>query len=259
MNPRSPQAPGRPLVSVVSAAYEALDPLRATVASVAGQSFPDREHVVVDGGSTDGTRAFLEGLGEAVAWVSEPDDGIADALNKGVAMARGEYVLVLQAGDVFVAPDSLARAVPHLDPGPDILVCDVTIGGRGPDRLVSTPAPTHRLAFKPVCHQGVFCRRTVFARIGGFDPAFRVCMDYDFLLRARRAGMTLAHAPVRLARMDDGGISSRRDWPSLARRFAEERRIHLAHCPGPVMRAVYAVYWPPYLAYRRARALLAGD
>jgi len=113
-------------ISVVTAALDALGPLRETVASVAVQDFAGREHIVVDGGSSDGTRAWLAGQGPAVRWVSEPDDGIADALNKGVAMARGEYVLVLQAGDVLLGADRLRAAAARLarPDAPDVLVCD---------------------------------------------------------------------------------------------------------------------------------------
>ncbi len=253
----------RPLVSVVTAAYQAEAGLRETVASVAAQSFADREHIVVDGGSTDGTRAFLESLGPAVRWVSEPDGGIADAMNKGVRMARGHWILVLHAADVFEGGGALARAAMRLaEPGPgagiDLLACDVRLVGPGRARLASAGKPARRLRFKPVCHQGALCRRALFERVGGFDDRFRICMDYDFMARALRSGARFAHAPLVLARMDDAGISSRTDWPSLARRFAEERRVQLAHCPGPAMRAVYALYWPPYLAYRRLRAALSG-
>lgn len=249
-----------PLISVVTAALDALGPLRETVASVAAQDFAGREHIVVDGGSSDGTRAWLARQGPAVRWVSEPDDGIADALNKGVAMARGEYVLVLQAGDVLLGADRLRAAATRLarPDAPDVLVCDVLFGASGRTRRLSAGRPARRLLFKPVCHQGVFARRALFGRIGGFDPAYRISMDYEFLMRARRAGARVAAAPILLSRMPDDGISSRRDWPSLARRFAEERRIHLAHCPGPGMRLVYALYWPAYLGYRRLRAALAG-
>ena len=246
----------RPLVSIVTAAFNALPELRRTVESVAAQTMGHHEHIVVDGGSTDGTRSYLEGLGPSVRWTSEPDEGIADALNKGVAMARGTYVLVLQAGDTFSGRESLAEASPRLRKGPDILVCDVVFGEGRRARLITARASSRRLFFKPVCHQGVLARRDLFERIGGFDPSFRVCMDYDFLVRASRAGARIEEAPITLSRMIDGGVSSRRDWPSLEGRFAEERRVHLAHCPGAGMRAVYAVYWPTYLAYRRIRAVL---
>jgi glycosyltransferase involved in cell wall biosynthesis len=246
-----------PLVSIVTASFNALPALKRTVESVAAQTMRDFEHIVVDGGSSDGTPGYLEGLGPSVRWISEPDDGIADALNKGVAMACGRYVLVLQADDEFLNWGSLKEVAPHLDGKSDIIACDVLFGeGRGARRLHAS-FPAMRLTFKAIYHQGVLTRRSVFTRIGGFEPSFRIAMDYEFLFRARRAGCRITKCDVILSRMADGGVSSRRDWQSLLVRFAEERRVHLSHCSGPAMRAIYAVYWPAYLAYRRVRSFLS--
>lgn len=252
-----PAGAPRPRVSIVTATYNARDALAETLDSVASQDFPEIEHVVVDGGSTDGSVALLQGR-EGPRWISEPDGGIADAMNKGVGLARGEMILALHAGDVFDAGDSLSAALRHATPGIDILVCGIRFGRDGAARIILQPTPHRRLLFKPIAHQGTLCARAVFERVGGFDEGYRVCMDYDFFLRARSSGARFAHAPVVLARMDDGGLSSRRDWPALRRRFAEERRAQLSNSPGAGMRAVYALYWPAYLAYRRARALMSG-
>jgi cellulose synthase/poly-beta-1,6-N-acetylglucosamine synthase-like glycosyltransferase len=97
----NPPDPDLPRVTVLTAALNARAALARTVDSVAAQDFADREHVVVDGASTDGTADWLKGLDAPVRWISEPDSGIAAALNKGLALARGDYVLVLQAGTRF--------------------------------------------------------------------------------------------------------------------------------------------------------------
>jgi glycosyltransferase involved in cell wall biosynthesis len=245
-----------PLVTVLTVALNARAALVRTVASVAGQGFTGREHVVVDGGSTDGTADWLARLETPVRWISEADSGIAEALNKGLALARGDYVLVLQAGDTFLDAGSLGRAVPWLD-GSDIVSFDVRIiGARGPRRYRSRGFVPKLNVKTTIPHQGAFCRRALFDRIGGFDESLRIAMDFDFFLRAMRRGAAIRLVPDILARMPDDGISSRKDWPSLKKRFAEERRVHRLHCPGPTMRAVYAVLWPPYLAWRRVRAAL---
>lgn len=247
-----------PLISIVTATFNSLPALRRTVESVATQTFRDVEHVIVDGASRDGTLTYLEGLGCRVRWISEPDSGIADALNKGVAMTRGTYVLVLQADDVFAGPDSLAEAVPYLDDGPDIVSFDVLFQTAQGDRRIRSRGLTFWTNFKTtIPHQGAFCRRVLFDRIGLFNSSFQIGMDYDFFLRAHRAGTIVQRVPEILAHMPASGVSSEREWPSLARRFAEERRAHLAHCPGPAMRAAYALYWPAYLSYRRLRAVCA--
>ena len=174
-------SPHTPLISVVTAAFNALEGLRRTVESVAGQDFRSVEHVVVDGGSVDGTREYLESLGDTVRWISEPDDGIADALNKGIAMARGEYVLVLQAEDTFVDGGSLGRAATHLANSQDIVAFEVLLdhGNGSGDRL-----KTRKLSVLTECkmtnpHQGLFCRRNLYQRIGVFDRTYRIAMDYE--------------------------------------------------------------------------------
>lgn len=253
----------RPLVSVVTAAFNARAGVIETAASVAAQDFPDREHVVIDGGSRDGTADWLEAQGDAIRWISEPDDGIADAMNKGVAMARGEWILVLHAEDTFLSPDALAGIAPLLSDaaaaGEEILSCDVVFAAADGDRLLRSGGFGPRMNFKAaVPHQGAFCRRAIFERLGGFDPTFRIAMDFDFFLRAKRAGVRLRTAGAPRTRMPDTGVSSRLDWPSLARRFAEERRVQRRHCPGPGTAALNAALWPPYLLYRRLRAAMQG-
>jgi glycosyltransferase involved in cell wall biosynthesis len=246
-----------PTVSVITAAWNALDGLKVTVASVAEQTCQDVEHVIIDGGSTDGTVEWLEGLGGCVRWVSEPDKGIADALNKAVAMARGEYVLALQAQDTFFDRNSLARAIPYLSGGEDIVSFDVMfVSARGERRLVSRGL-SPQLAFRnTVPHQGAFCRRDLFSRLGLFDSSFRIAMDYDFFLRALHSNASARVVSEILSRMPNTGVSSRLDWPSLRRRFAEFKRAQSNNLRGPGMRAVYAVFWPLYLTYRRTRAAI---
>ncbi|HBG97779.1 MAG TPA: hypothetical protein DDY29_03320 [Rhodobacteraceae bacterium] len=255
----NPPDPDLPRVTVLTAALNARAALARTVDSVAVQDFADREHVVVDGASTDGTADWLKGLDAPVRWISEPDSGIAEALNKGLALARGDYVLVLQAGDTFLDAGSLGRAAGYLD-GTDIVAFGVMTGPKGAENRVMHPRfPAMRLLWKPLPHQGILVRRDLFLWIGRFDPAFGICMDFEWLRRAQANGASIRPGAGVLAKMPDDGISSRRDWPSLRKRFAEERRVHRMHCPGPVMAAVYAALWPPYLAYRWLRAALAAS
>lgn len=252
-----------PRITVVTAARQALAGLRATWSALAAQEEPGFEWIVLDAASDDGTADWLENLGDArVRWVSEPDGGIADALNKGIAMARGDWILVLGAGDVPVGPAAFGKALRRLAEaeaaGAEIVSFDVLFVAGGVERLYRTRGFSRKLAFKTtIPHQGAFVARTLHDRVGGYDPAFRVAMDYEFWVRARRGGARVLRVPEALARMPDDGVSSRRDWPSLRARFAEERRVHEKHARGP-MRAVYALYWPAYLAYRRMRAAAGG-
>ncbi|NNK67719.1 MAG: glycosyltransferase [Rhodobacteraceae bacterium] len=245
-----------PKVSVVTAAFNALDGVRATVESVASQSGVSVEHIVIDGGSSDGTVEYLSEPGSRAVWISEPDDGIADAMNKGVERARGEYVIVLQAGDTFIDEGIVARVVPFLERGPDIVSGNVRFADPVTGPTLKTRGFTFKTNFKTtILHQAAFCRRSLFERIGAFDTSYEVAMDYEFFLRAMRNGIRLETIDLSVAHMPDDGISSQLDWAALEKRFAEERRIHSRHCPGPGMRMIYAAYWPAYLIYRRLKAL----
>ena len=248
-----------PLVSVVTASLNARDELARTIASVAEQAECDVEHVVVDGGSSDGTVALLESAGETVRWISGPDRGIGDALNKGVAMARGEYILVLQAGDRFCGGDALSHAVERLADRPDLLAFSVLMEERGGKRLVRSRGLGPRSLFHmPMPHQGLIASRDLFRRVGEFDCSYSIAMDYDWLLRARNAGATVQTDARPLSFMPATGISSRRNWADLSRRLAEFRRAQLAHARGTGMRAALHLYWALYPAFRRGRAFLEG-
>lgn len=242
----------------MTACFEALEPLKVTIDSVASQVTDQIEHIIVDGGSSDGTPGYLSTLGPNVRWSSEPDSGIGDAMNKGISRASGEWILVLHAGDTFLSKHSIAEIAPKLGHNTDILTCGVLYGSSGQQREMSFPAPLPRLTFKTILHQGAICRRSIFERLGGFDTSFRIAMDYEFFLRARQAGCRFQPVDVTLACMDDTGVSSRKDWPSLRARFSEERRAQLKHCPNGAQRVVYWVYWPLYLAYRRLRSAMAA-
>lgn len=240
-----------PLVSVITASFNALKGLQCTVESVAEQSYRSVEHIIVDGGSTDGTTDYLQSLGDAVLWISEPDGGIADALNKGVAMASGEYILVLQADDTFLDAESLARAECSLRHETEIVSFDVLLT-RGDDqaRFCSRGLGWQVERFMTVPHQGAFCRRQLFARIGGFDTRYRVALDYDFMLRAKRAKSSIALPGEILSLMPATGISARRDRESLLVRLSENRAIQRRHSTTVPARVVGWFFWLLYRPYK---------
>jgi glycosyltransferase involved in cell wall biosynthesis len=244
-----------PLVTVVTASFNALDGVKATVASVAEQSFRAVEHIVVDGGSKDGTAEYLHSLGDKVRWISEPDQGIADALNKGVRMARGEYILVLQAEDTFLHADSLAHAEPYLRGDIDIVAFGIFLGS---ERRISRGFGLRTRLHQPFFHQGAFCRASLFERIGLFDTNLSIAMDYDFFIRAYLAGAssTILREPIAL--MPPTGVGSQLDWKTLARRLSENRRVHFRYAAQPAIRLFYHLYWLAYPPFKRLRSVLDG-
>ncbi len=255
----SEQSVQMPLVSIVTVALNADMYIHDTIASVREQSYPRVEFLVIDGGSQDRTVEIITRNEDAISWwTSEADSGISEAMNKGLGRARGEYILFLHADDYLCSSSSIQDAVEHLGDGADIVAFDILLkdGERLTHRKPRGWGPLMKLK-TGLLHQGTLCRRDLFGRIGEFDVSLKIAMDYDFFFRAYCAGVRVKRVPQPLSVMRTTGISARKDWPTLIRRFGEERRIHHKYCTSALGRLGYTVYWPAYLSYRYARHLLS--
>jgi glycosyltransferase involved in cell wall biosynthesis len=252
-----------PRVSVITAVLNGADRLMDCLSGVARQRGIELEHIVIDGGSTDGTVALLEAHSRHLAfWSSEPDGGIAQAMNKGISHARGTWLLFLHADDFLADDEAILRTCVDIADasGAEVAAFPVLFGTPPVLRRLDPRRPDWRLNLKMgMCHQGVLTKRDLFERLGPYDAEFRLDMDYEFLLRARRADSPMASfaEPV-LAVMRDTGISSRTDWPSERKRFLEERKAHLMHARSLPALAAYHAWWALYLPFRHLRAKLGG-
>lgn len=203
---------GMPEISVVTVCRNCLEALKATVASVGSQTLAPLEHIVVDGASTDGTREWLEGS-RGLRWVSERDGGIYDAMNKGARMAKGRYVLFLNAADTFAAADTLERLSESWPEGePEIVYGDVLKGASDEAKAASEPRNCHRMFF---CHQSCLARRDALLN-DPFDPGHPYSADFKWVKRVWKRGGRMAHVPIAIARFDTGGVSNRRRSAGLA-------------------------------------------
>ncbi|WP_295583752.1 glycosyltransferase family 2 protein [uncultured Lamprocystis sp.] len=247
-----------PTISVVTVTLNARETIRKTLDSVLAQADVVVEYVVIDGGSTDGTREIIRHYAPRLfKWVSEPDQGISDAMNKGLAFCNGDYILFLHSDDYLVNEHTLAQALDAMRRvHADIYAFDIYFGSAAAFSRLSPRGFSWRMRFKPgIYHQGALCHRSLFDRLGGFDTTLAITMDYEFFLRAYDIGAQVHCIQLPLSMMRDTGVSSRRDWPALKRRFLEERQIHQRRRTTAAMRFIYAIYWPLYLSYRRLRAL----
>jgi glycosyltransferase involved in cell wall biosynthesis len=179
-----------PLLSVVTVSLNAAATIEDTLASVALQRTNFAvEHICVDGGSLDGTRGIVDRWAQRnprIARLFERDDGIFDAMNKGLRMAQGEYVLFLNADDFLVSRDILALALSGLsaepDDNPDVILGDAVMGEPGRfglwrhRRVPRLIASIRGAGLYPV-HQGQFSKRTLLCQLGGFDPTVRLASD----------------------------------------------------------------------------------
>jgi glycosyltransferase involved in cell wall biosynthesis len=245
-----------PKISVITVCFNAEEYVEQTIKSVVEQQGCEIEYIVIDGVSTDKTLSIIKRYDSMITlWISEPDDGIADAMNKGIKLAAGSYLLFLHADDFLADCNVISNALCYMENDADIYAFDVIYQTKHKDIRKMTKPFGIRTYFKtPVMHQGVFCKKELFNQIGGFNKSLKVAMDYEFFFRAfqKNAAMKIQHQVLSVMR--DTGVSSRQDWPSLKQRFAEEKKVHLENHPSMLMKVIYSVYWTLYLPYRKVRS-----
>jgi hypothetical protein len=203
--------PNQPLVTVITATLNRAAQLPACIESVLRQDYPNIEHIVIDGGSTDRTVELLRQYGDHLAlWRSEPDRGIYDAWNKALLQAQGEWICFLGSDDEFL-PNAIGSymrlAVMH--PGAEFLSSRiVVVHPSGYLRVLGRPWSWKSFS-RSMCtpHPGSMHRRSLFARLGAYDPSYRIVGDYELLLRARET-LSAAYMPVVTVKMHFGGVST---------------------------------------------------
>lgn len=183
-----------PLVSIVLPTWNSADVLADALESLAEQTCRDFEVIVSDGASTDGTLAIAQRFAAnlpALHLDSRRDSGVYDAINRGVALARGEWFLVLGSDDRLHSPDTLAVVTAHLrGEGSaqmvygDVRMMAINQCGVAPGERFAGPMPLTRLLGANVCQQAIFYKRSLFDALGGFDLRYRLYADWAFNLRA---------------------------------------------------------------------------
>ncbi len=181
-----------PTITVVVATHNNMETVQQCIDSVALQTYPDKELIIIDGGSTDGTVDLLKANQQVIAyWVSEPDRGIYHAWNKGLTRAGGDWICFLGADDHFWDRYVLTKMAEELAKLPvEIRVAYgqiMLLSGAG-EGLYAIGEPWERLKqrfLKSMCipHPGMMHRRSLFEQHGGFDESFRIAGDYELLLR----------------------------------------------------------------------------
>ncbi|MFH1907978.1 MAG: glycosyltransferase family 2 protein [Chloroflexota bacterium] len=180
----------QPLVSIVTPSYNQARYLETTIRSVLEQDYPDIEYILVDGGSSDGSVDIIRRYSERLAWwVSEPDKGQTEALNKGFARANGEILAWLNSDDTY-EPHAVAEAVEFLQSRPEVGLVygdanfidqDGRLIGRFP--AAQTDYRRLRRGYVHIPQQAAFFRADLWRKIGPLDPSFYFAMDYDLWVR----------------------------------------------------------------------------
>jgi glycosyltransferase involved in cell wall biosynthesis len=216
------------LVSIVTPSYNQARYLEATIQSVLGQTYPNIEYIVIDGGSEDGSAAIIQKYADRLAyWVSERDQGQTDAINKGFAKAKGEVLAWLNSDDTY-EPQAVAKAVAYLQAHPRVgmVYGDANfidqhgrIIGRFPAR--QTSYKKLRRGYVHVPQQAAFWRAELWRQVGPLDPSFYFAMDYDLWVRLARVSKVHYQPEVwanfRLHSEAKTILDDDRCWPEMLR------------------------------------------
>ncbi|MFY9597429.1 MAG: glycosyltransferase family 2 protein [Dysgonamonadaceae bacterium] len=213
-------------LSVITVTYNAEHTLERTLKSVREQTYPAIEHIIVDGNSNDGTVALIHRYeNERLKWISEPDKGLYDAMNKGIKMATGDYLCFLNAGDTFYDTDTVQKIFASIDENhsPDILYGETAIvddNGRFLHmRRLQAPKNLTWKSFKHgmvVCHQAFIVKREL---VEPYDLSYRFSADFDWCIRMMKKAKNIYNTDLILVDYLNTGMTTANRKASLRERY----------------------------------------
>lgn len=238
-------------ISVVTVCLNSEATIRRAIESVAMQTHPCIEYVIVDGGSSDNTLSIAAEFPDVVSkLISEKDKGIYDAMNKGIGLAAGEIIYFLNSDDALHDSEVIADVASGFDrtAGTHLVYGNVIYVKHGrTEHHRFNRLTRHNLVYGDLCHQAVFARRQLFENIGTFDTRFRINADYDWLLKVFRSQYVVAYLDRDIAYFNATGRHVA-DEQFLQR---ERHAVRMQYC-SPTIYAVGAMY---HRVARRLRKL----
>jgi glycosyltransferase involved in cell wall biosynthesis len=213
----------QPLLSVITVVYNNAKDIERTIRSVVNQTYHNIEYIVIDGASNDGTMAIIHQYKNQIAQIiSEPDKGIYDAMNKGLKIATGDYVLFMNSGDEFFEKDTVQKVF-SLAPNADIYYGETEIIN---EDLVSQGRRRHQIpkklsinSFKygmSICHQAIYIKKSL---TGFYNSEYKLSADIDWILSALSKAKTTVNAQIYVAKYLIGGQSKQKHRQSLIERY----------------------------------------
>lgn len=246
----------QPLVSIITVTRNLIeagrkDFFRQCVESVRMQDYPNIEHLIIDGASTDGTVELLKEM--KLNYISEPDTGIHNASNKGIKIAKGKYIAFLCSDDFYICKDAVSLSVNALEKSnADFSYADCDVIDLENNKLF-TAQPRWDACFimQPISHPTMFSKKEMLEILGGFDESYRITGDFDLITRALLQGFRFVGIPQSITAFKLGGASS-----SSVALVRENIRVIEANCGVSHKQAVRAVRYN-FLPKKTLRSLLA--
>ena len=229
----------QPRISIITTTYNCVDTVEQCVSSVVRQTYPNIEYLVIDGGSTDETVAVLQRYAEHFSyWVSEPDKGIYDAMNKGVAHATGDFVYFLGADDCLFDDQTITRVAAALKPNMDIWLSGVMVvnedNGLEHYSFNDTIRNLDTWDNNMTPHQGIFARKELLVR-HPFDVSLRIIADQKWLIQSvHQDKVHLGYGDFPVAYYSAQGLSStsgQAEWDQEERQLAEDTGVKVKQVP----------------------------
>lgn len=199
----------RPKLSIITVCYNASSTIETTINSVLSQTYKNFEYLIIDGASADGTTDIIKKYtgSENVRYVSETDNGIFDAMNKGIELASGEWIYFLGSDDIFYDNNVVEKIFKHEINSVQIIYGNVKF--LHSDIEYDGPFDQEKISTKNICHQALFTRKTLFQEIGIFDCKYKMSADYSFNLKWMGQKKTALYVDEIVAIYNEKGMSGR--------------------------------------------------
>lgn len=196
-------------ISIITITYNSEKTLEDTIQSVAKQNYSDLEYIIIDGGSKDSTLDIVKKYPNIVSkWISEPDKGISDAFNKGIKIASGELIGIINSDDMLT-DSSLNTIAKNIKPETDVIYGNAIMFGGKEENYRCKPVDSLEIMRKrmAVVHPATFVKKSAYDKYGTFDLKYKCQMDRDLLLRMYVAGANFQYLNEDLAMMRLGGVN----------------------------------------------------
>jgi len=200
----------KPLISIVTVVYNGEEFLEETILSVIHQSYDNVEYILIDGGSTDGTLDIIKKYEDKISyWVSEKDEGIYDAMNKGLKVVTGKYISILNADDYY-EKDALSSSVKMIEKEKsDYNIANVKfVGSKNIVRPIYPLMKEYVYQEMPYPHVSAVIASYVYKQVGLFDTSLKIAGDHDMAVRIHMAGYKTTYLDKIIAHLEEGGISN---------------------------------------------------
>lgn len=202
-------------ISVVTVSYNAAETIEETIQSVVNQTYDNIEYIIIDGGSTDGTLDIIKKYADRLAyWVSEPDKGIYDAMNKGIAVASGDYINFMNAGDKFINSKIVDLLSKHIVESDDVIYGNWKIDDYS--NQIRYPRNLNYMKFGScLCHQSTFTK-TSLLKLQGYNTSYRIAADYEKACYLYAKGYKFKYINEVIADYSIDGVSDTQTMLSLS-------------------------------------------